>query len=117
MSYTSFFKNFILQLANAYTPYSSGLYSCHTPLVQKCTERNFHMRTRGYHVRAGAPELRELLEWCPKDGALTFPWTLPSEMSGYSCLIGARHRFLLRLLECERVRHQGLILARIAQGV
>jgi hypothetical protein len=61
VSYTSFFS-FILQLASAYTPYSGGLYSRHTPLVQKRAERNLHMRTRGYDVGAGTPELRELLE-------------------------------------------------------
>jgi hypothetical protein len=33
------------------------------------------MRTHGYHV--GAPELRELLEWCPKDGKQIFPGALP----------------------------------------
>ena len=76
MSYTSFFS-FILQLANAYTPYSGDLYSRHTPLVQKRTEWNLHMRTRGYHVGAGTPELCELSEWCPKDGAQIFHWTLP----------------------------------------
>src|SRR6266851_7641432 len=71
------FFNCILQPADAYSPYSGGLYSRHAPLVQKRTKRNFHMRTRGYHVRAGTPELRELLEWCPKDGAQIVPWMLP----------------------------------------
>jgi hypothetical protein len=63
------------QLANAYTPYTGDLYGCHVPLVQKRVGRNFHIRTHGYHV--GAPELRELLEWCPKDGKQIFPGTLP----------------------------------------
>jgi hypothetical protein len=63
------------QLANAFSPYSKDLYGCHAPLSQKRAGRNFHMRTHGYHV--GAPELRELLEWCPKDGIQIFPGTLP----------------------------------------
>lgn len=71
------FLTYPYQLANAYTPYISDLYGCHAPLIQKRTGRNFHMRTHGYHV--GAPELRELLEWCPKDGKQIFPGTLPWE--------------------------------------
>ena len=63
------------QLANAFSPYSRDLYGCHAPLSQKRAGRNFHMRTHGYHI--GAPELRELLEWCPKDGFQIFPGTLP----------------------------------------
>ena len=63
------------QLANAFSPYSKDLYGCHAPLSQKRAGRNFHMRTHGYHV--GAPELRELLEWCPKDGIKIFPGILP----------------------------------------
>ncbi|KAI9510926.1 hypothetical protein F5148DRAFT_1010229 [Russula earlei] len=63
------------ELANAYTPYSVDLYGCHAPLTQKRAGRNFHMRSHGYHV--GAPELRELFEWCPKDGIKIFPGTLP----------------------------------------
>jgi hypothetical protein len=63
------------QLSNAYTPYSGDLYGCHAPLVKKRAERNFHMRTHGYHV--GAPEMGELLEWCPKDGKQIFVGTLP----------------------------------------
>jgi hypothetical protein len=63
------------QLANAFSPYSKDLYGCHAPLSQKRAGRNFHMRTHGYHV--GAPELRELLEWCPKDGIQIFPGILP----------------------------------------
>jgi hypothetical protein len=65
----------VLQLANAFSPYSKDLYGCHAHLSQKRAGRNFHMRTHGYHV--GAPELRELLEWCPKDGIHIFPGTLP----------------------------------------
>jgi len=57
----------------------------------------------------------------PRTAHRSSPGRSHGEMSGYSSLIGAHHRFchrfLLRLLECERVRHQGLILARIAQGV
>lgn len=67
--------SFVCQLANAYSPYSGDLYGCHTPLAQKRAGRNFHMRTHGYHV--GAPEMRELFEWCPKDGKQIFPGTLP----------------------------------------
>jgi hypothetical protein len=63
------------ELANAFSPYSGDLYGCHAPLAQKRAGRNFHMRSHGYH--AGAPELRELLEWCPKDGKQIFPGTLP----------------------------------------
>ena len=63
------------QLANAFSPYSKDLYGCHALLSQKRAGRNFHMRTHGYHV--GAPEMRELLEWCPKDGIQIFPGTLP----------------------------------------
>lgn len=63
------------ELANAFSPYSKDLYGCHAPLSQKRAGRNFHMRTHGYHV--GAPELCELLEWCPKDGIQIFPGTLP----------------------------------------
>jgi hypothetical protein len=62
-------------LSNAYTPFSGDLYGCHAPLVKKRAERNFHMRTHGYHV--GAPEMGELLEWCPKDGKEIFGGTLP----------------------------------------
>jgi len=65
------------QLANAYTPYSKDLYGCHAPLVQKRAGRNFYMRSHGYHV--GAPELRQLIEWCPEDGRKLFPGTLPWE--------------------------------------
>jgi hypothetical protein len=43
-------------------------------VTQTRTERNFHMRTRGYHVLAGL-ELREL--WSGANGAQTFRWTLP----------------------------------------
>jgi hypothetical protein len=63
------------QLAKAYTPYTGDLYGCHAPLIQKRAGRNFHLRTHGYHV--GAPELRELLEWCPEDGTQVFPGPLP----------------------------------------
>ncbi|KAH9027313.1 hypothetical protein EDB85DRAFT_2148579 [Lactarius pseudohatsudake] len=35
----------------------------------------FHAKAHGYHV--GAPEMRELLEWCPKDGTRIVPGTLP----------------------------------------
>ncbi|KAF8499596.1 hypothetical protein F5888DRAFT_1683725 [Russula emetica] len=63
------------ELANAFSPYAKDLYGCHAPLSQKRAGRNFHMRTHGYHI--GAPELRELLEWCPKDGIQVFPGTLP----------------------------------------
>jgi hypothetical protein len=63
------------QLVNAFTPYSTDLYGCHAPLVQKRAGRNFHARTHGYHV--GAPEMRELLEWCPKDGTRIFSGALP----------------------------------------
>ncbi|KAH9963816.1 hypothetical protein BC827DRAFT_1191203 [Russula dissimulans] len=63
------------ELANAYTPYSKDLYGCHAPLVQKRAGRNFHMRSHGYHV--GAPELRQLFEWCPEDGRKLFSGTLP----------------------------------------
>jgi len=34
-----------------------------------------HANTHGYHV--GAPEMGELLEWCPKDGKEIFTGTLP----------------------------------------
>ncbi|KAI0256420.1 hypothetical protein BJV78DRAFT_1278911 [Lactifluus subvellereus] len=70
----------VLSLANAFTPYSTDLYGCHASLVKKRAERNFHARTHGYHV--GAPEMRELLEWCPKDGKEIFPGVLPWE-KGY----------------------------------
>ncbi|KAF8256908.1 hypothetical protein EI94DRAFT_1671780 [Lactarius quietus] len=63
------------ELVNAFNPYSTDLYGCHAPLVQKRVGRNFHVRTHGYHV--GAPEMRELLEWCPKDGTWIFPGALP----------------------------------------
>ncbi|KAH9033122.1 hypothetical protein EDB84DRAFT_107446 [Lactarius hengduanensis] len=63
------------ELTNAFTPYSTDLYGCHAPLVQKRAGRNFHAKAHGYHV--GAPEMRELLEWCPKDGTRIFPGTLP----------------------------------------
>ncbi|KAH9985830.1 hypothetical protein BJV74DRAFT_846469 [Russula compacta] len=63
------------ELANAFTPFSGDLYGCHAPLVQKRAGRNFHMRTHGYHV--GAPEMRNLLEWCPKDGKEIFPGAIP----------------------------------------
>ncbi|KAI0295861.1 hypothetical protein B0F90DRAFT_1637318 [Multifurca ochricompacta] len=63
------------ELANAFNPYSTDLYGCHAPLVQKRAGRNFHARTHGYHV--GAPELRELLEWCPRDGTQIFSGALP----------------------------------------
>ncbi|KAH9022848.1 hypothetical protein EDB85DRAFT_1993934 [Lactarius pseudohatsudake] len=63
------------ELTNAFTPYSTDMYGCHAPLVQKHAGRNFHAKAHGYHV--GAPEMRELLEWCPKDGTLIFPGTLP----------------------------------------
>lgn len=63
------------ELVNAFTPYSTDLYGCHAPLVQKRAGRNFHARTHGYHV--GAPEMRELLEWCPKDGTRIFSGALP----------------------------------------
>ncbi|KAH9954912.1 hypothetical protein BGW80DRAFT_1397374 [Lactifluus volemus] len=65
------------ELANAFTPYSTDLYGCHAPLVRKRAERNFHARTHGYHV--GAPEMHELLEWCPRDGKAIFPGPLPWE--------------------------------------
>jgi hypothetical protein len=65
----------VRQLVNAFSPFSGDLYGCHVPLAQKRAGRNFHMRSHGYHV--GAPELRELLEWCPKDGKQIFPGTLP----------------------------------------
>ena len=63
------------QLVNAFTPYSTDLYGCHAPLVRKRAGRNFHARTHGYHV--GAPEMRELLEWCPKNGTRIFSGALP----------------------------------------
>ncbi|KAI0259207.1 hypothetical protein BC834DRAFT_640895 [Gloeopeniophorella convolvens] len=63
------------ELVNAFTPYSKDLYGCRAPLVQKRAGRNFHSRTHGYHF--GAPEMHELLEWCPKDGTHTFPGALP----------------------------------------
>jgi len=70
-----YLTSIVPQLANAFSPYSKDLYGCHAPLSQKRAGRNFHMRTHGYHV--GAPELRELLEWCPKDGIKIFPGILP----------------------------------------
>ena len=66
---------FFPQLANAFTPFSGDLYGCHASLVRKRARRNFHMRTHGYHV--GAPEMRDLLEWCPKDGQEIFPGAIP----------------------------------------
>lgn len=63
------------QLTNAFSPFSGDLYGCHVSLAQKRAGRNLHMRTHGYHT--GAPELRELLEWCPKDGKQVFPGALP----------------------------------------
>ncbi|KAH9027320.1 hypothetical protein EDB85DRAFT_2291573 [Lactarius pseudohatsudake] len=48
-------------LTNAFTPYSTDMYGCHAPLVQKRAGQNFHAKAHGYHV--GAPEMRELLEW------------------------------------------------------
>ena len=66
---------FFHQLAKSYKPYTEDMYGCHAPLIRKRAGRNFHMRTHGYHV--GAPEIRELLEWCPKDGQRIFPGLLP----------------------------------------
>ncbi|KAH9014924.1 hypothetical protein EDB85DRAFT_1876171, partial [Lactarius pseudohatsudake] len=51
----------LLLLTNAFTPYSTDMYGCHAPLVQKRAGRNFHAKAHGYHV--GAPEMHELLEW------------------------------------------------------
>ncbi|KAH8994680.1 hypothetical protein EDB86DRAFT_2804991, partial [Lactarius hatsudake] len=56
-------------------PYSTDLYGCHVPLVQKRAGRKFHAKTHGYQV--GAPEIGELLERCLKDGTRIFPGTLP----------------------------------------
>jgi hypothetical protein len=75
LSYSVSHLSIVRQLVNAFSPFSGDLYGCHVPLAQKRAGRNFHMRTHGYHV--GAPELRELLEWCPKDGKQIFPGTLP----------------------------------------
>ena len=61
----------ILQRANAFTPYSSDLYGCHVPLVQKRAGRNSYSKAHGYYV--AAPEMRVLLERCPKDGTRIFP--------------------------------------------
>jgi hypothetical protein len=63
------------QLSNPYTPYSGDVYGCHAPLVKKRAERNFRVRTHGYHV--GVQKCAELLEWSPKDGKQILPGSHP----------------------------------------
>ncbi|KAI0288128.1 hypothetical protein BC826DRAFT_1167095 [Russula brevipes] len=47
-----------------------------TPREKKRAERNFHMRTHTWLScwPVGAPEMDELLEWCPKDGKRDIRW-------------------------------------------
>lgn len=69
---------------NGFIPYSKDSYGCHPPLIEKRRQRNPFRRFHSYHL--SAPELNQLLDWCPdtQDGGWTkiylepLPWDLLS---------------------------------------
>lgn len=67
------------QVQNGYLPYTKDLYGCHGALVAKRRARNVAVRFHPYY--SSAPELEELLDWCPglDEGGQTavFPGQLP----------------------------------------
>ncbi|KLO17696.1 hypothetical protein SCHPADRAFT_821127 [Schizopora paradoxa] len=52
------------EIENGYKPYETDLYGCHGTLLEKRRLRNVHHRAHPYFT--SAPELAELLAWCPK---------------------------------------------------
>ncbi|KZO90720.1 hypothetical protein CALVIDRAFT_385606 [Calocera viscosa TUFC12733] len=63
-----------------YMPFTKDLYGCHSSLLDKRKGRNPHSRTHPFH--SSAPELRNLLEWCPTDGVEPFRGSLPWDVHG-----------------------------------
>ncbi|KAJ8521192.1 hypothetical protein ONZ45_g2079 [Pleurotus djamor] len=60
---------------NGYLPYSQDLYGCHSYLLSKRRQRNPFLRFHPYH--SSAPELADLLDWCPDAPVMTFSGSLP----------------------------------------
>ena len=48
---------------NGFIPYSKDAYGCHHPLLDKRQRRNPFRRFHSYYL--SAPELSQLLDWCP----------------------------------------------------
>ncbi|KAG1716092.1 hypothetical protein ID866_1064 [Astraeus odoratus] len=63
---------------NGYKPYTADLYGCHDFLLAKRRARNPFLRFHPYHT--SAPELRGLLEWCPRDPREIYQGPLPWDM-------------------------------------
>jgi len=57
------------EIENGFKPYERDLYGCHGTLLEKRRIRNVHHRAHPYF--ASAPELAELLAWCPEEAADT----------------------------------------------
>ncbi|KAJ7594674.1 hypothetical protein C8J56DRAFT_1161250 [Mycena floridula] len=60
---------------NGYIPYSKDLYGCHSELLAKRRGRNRFLRFHSYF--STAPELRQLLDWCPRNPTSLFSRKLP----------------------------------------
>ncbi|GAA6063849.1 hypothetical protein JCM10212_003596 [Sporobolomyces blumeae] len=60
---------------NGYVPFERDLYGCHSFLLNKRKTRNPYRRFHSYH--SSAPELRDLLEYCPAKSDKVFPGPLP----------------------------------------
>ncbi|KAJ3988843.1 hypothetical protein F5890DRAFT_1402318 [Lentinula detonsa] len=60
-----------------YSETSQDMYHCHSQLLQKRMNRNYHRRYHPYHV--SSPELSDLMEWCPTKASMLYngilPWT------------------------------------------
>ncbi|GAA5992443.1 hypothetical protein JCM5350_001592 [Sporobolomyces pararoseus] len=63
------------ELENGFKPFEKDFYGCHDFLKGKRRKRNPFRRFHGYH--SSAPELREILDYCPEKGDTLFPGKLP----------------------------------------
>ncbi|EKM80782.1 hypothetical protein AGABI1DRAFT_126823 [Agaricus bisporus var. burnettii JB137-S8] len=68
--------------ANGFIPYSKDTYGCHPPLLDKRQNRNPFQRFHSYYF--SAPELDQLLDWCPE--TQTEGWTalFPQQLPWYN---------------------------------
>ncbi|KAB5595988.1 Cytoplasm protein [Ceratobasidium theobromae] len=63
------------EFKNGFTPYTHDLYGCHDFLAAKRRSRNVGARFHPYHT--SAPELTDLLDWCPPSRHQLFSGPLP----------------------------------------